>query len=157
MTGPHRVALAIDGERHELDVESRTLLSDALRHGARRTGVHVGCEEGVCGACTILVDGEAVRSCLMLAVQAAGREITTVHGLADGDALGPEQRAVRDAGAVQCGYCTPGILMTLAAARRHGTLPATDADARRLLSSHLCRCTGYESLVEAVRGLGEAP
>jgi aerobic carbon-monoxide dehydrogenase small subunit len=145
------VTLQVDGGAYELELESRTLLSDALRLLGKR-GVHVGCEEGACGACTVLLDGDPIRSCLTFAVQVDGRGVTTVHGLDDGER--EAQLALHEAGAVQCGFCTAGILVTLAAARRNDALPATDADARALLSGHLCRCTGYQRLVDAVVSLG---
>jgi aerobic-type carbon monoxide dehydrogenase small subunit (CoxS/CutS family) len=148
-----KVSIEIDGLVHELDVEPRLLLSDALRHHAGKAGVHVGCEQGVCGACTVMLDDVPIRSCLMLAVQAHEARITTVHGLSENRGLTHEQRALHEAGAVQCGFCTPGILITLTAARRTGGLPQTDAEIRELLSGHLCRCTGYASLVAAVTKL----
>jgi aerobic carbon-monoxide dehydrogenase small subunit len=151
VTDRHTVALQVDGSAHELELESRTLLSDALRLLGKR-GVHVGCEEGACGACTVLLDGDPIRSCLMFAVQVNGRSLITVHGLDDG--VSDVRLALHEAGAVQCGFCTAGILVTLAAARRHDALPATDAEARALLSGHLCRCTGFQGLVDAVVSLG---
>jgi aerobic-type carbon monoxide dehydrogenase small subunit (CoxS/CutS family) len=130
-------------------VEPRTTLSLCLRDNLRLTGTHVGCEHGVCGACTVIVDGEAVRSCLMLAVQVEGRSITTVEGLADGDALSPLQAAFRRHNALQCGFCTPGMLTTA-----HALLtdePHASADRiREVLSGNLCRCTGYVPIVDAV-------
>lgn len=148
-----RIVIEIDGSIHELEVEPRSLLSDVLRQQARKTGVHVGCEQGICGACTVILDDVPVRSCLMLAVQAHKTQVTTIHGLTPGDDLSAEQRALHEAGALQCGFCTPGILVTLAAARRAGSLPSDDAEIRELLASHLCRCTGYASLVAAVKAL----
>ena len=142
-----RIAVAVNGERYERDVEPRTLLSDFLRHDCGLTGTHVGCEHGVCGACTVQVDGETVRSCLMLAVQANGRSVLTVEGLADGDELHPLQRAFHEHHALQCGFCTPGILMTIE------PLLGVDLDhdgIRAALSGNLCRCTGYVQIVEAV-------
>ncbi len=146
-----RSTFTVNGNRAEVEVEPRMSLADCLRHKLKLTGTHVGCEHGVCGACTVLVDGNAVRSCLMLAVQADGVEITTVEGLpgAQGDTLGPLQAAFRKHHALQCGFCTPGILTTAHA------LLSEEPDAgveriREVLSGNLCRCTGYVSIVEAV-------
>jgi carbon-monoxide dehydrogenase small subunit len=130
-------------------VEPRLLLSDFLRHDLELTGTHVGCEHGVCGACTVLLDGEPVRSCLMLAVQADGHAITTVEGLATNGRLHPVQQAFHEAHGLQCGFCTPGVLMTIVAFLRDN--PAADEPAiREALSGNLCRCTGYQSMVDAV-------
>jgi len=138
-----------NGKSIVVDVEPRTTLADCLRHEVKLTGTHLGCEHGVCGACTVIVDGEAVRSCLTLAVQVEGRSIVTVEGLAHGDALSPLQAAFRKHNALQCGFCTPGILTTM-----HALLSEEPhADARRIrevLSGNLCRCTGYIPIVEAV-------
>ena len=144
-----RVAFELNGAAVEAEVESRTTLADCLRHQLFRTGTHVGCEHGVCGACTILVDGAAVRSCLMLAVQAEGARVTTVEGLSDDQALSPLQAAFRKHHALQCGFCTPGMLATAHA------LLTEEPDApkeriREVLSGNLCRCTGYIPIVEAV-------
>ncbi|MBI2401735.1 MAG: (2Fe-2S)-binding protein [Gemmatimonadetes bacterium] len=146
------IAVTVNGVRHQRSVEPRLLLSDFLRHDLQLTGTHVGCEHGVCGACTVLLDGEAVRSCLMFAVQADGREILTVEGLAtgNGDDLHPLQRAFRDAHALQCGFCTPGLLMTLVPFLREHPNPG-DPEIREALSGNLCRCTGYQNIVEAVK------
>jgi carbon-monoxide dehydrogenase small subunit len=144
------VRVVVNGSNREADVEPRLLLSDFLRHGLGLTGTHVGCEHGVCGACTILFDGEPARSCIMLAVQADGHAIQTVEGLApDGIHLNPLQEAFRDAHGLQCGFCTPGILMTLSAFLRDTPDPS-DAQIREALSANLCRCTGYHHIVEAV-------
>ncbi len=139
----------VNGVDHERTVEPRLLLSDFLRNELGLTGTHVGCEHGVCGACTVLVDGEPVRSCLMLAVQAGGHDVTTVEGLATGDHLHPLQTAFRDAHALQCGFCTPGILMTLVAFLREHANP-TAHEIRHAISGNLCRCTGYQNIVKAV-------
>jgi aerobic-type carbon monoxide dehydrogenase small subunit (CoxS/CutS family) len=145
-----RIAVEINGERHEGDVEPRTLLSDFIRHGAGLTGTHVGCEHGVCGACTVQIDGETVRSCLMLAVQANGRSLLTVEGLArDGEALHPLQRAFHERHALQCGFCTAGFLMSAEALLRERPDPS-EREVREALAGNLCRCTGYEGIVEAV-------
>jgi aerobic carbon-monoxide dehydrogenase small subunit len=149
VTQRHAVRVRVNGKDHEREVEARLLLSDFLRHELGLTGTHVGCEHGVCGACTILLDGLAVRSCLLFAVQAEGHEIETVEGLA-GDALHPLQEAFRDAHGLQCGYCTPGILMTLKAFLAETPHPS-EAEIREALSGNLCRCTGYQHIGEAVR------
>ena len=146
----HRVVVRVNGAAYERTVEPRLLLSDFLRHDLELTGTHVGCEHGVCGACTVLVDGEPVRACLMFAVQADGHDIDTVEGLGAPDALHPLQEAFRDTHALQCGFCTPGMLMTLVAFLREATDPS-DHDIRLALSGHLCRCTGYANIVEAVK------
>jgi aerobic-type carbon monoxide dehydrogenase small subunit (CoxS/CutS family) len=144
-----RISLTVNGEPREADVEPRTLLSDLLRHGLGLTGTKVGCEHGVCGACTVQVDGEAVRSCLMLAVQANGRAIRTVEGLAGDGALHPLQRAFHEAHALQCGFCTPGFLMSMEAfIREHPD--ASEEELREALAGNLCRCTGYLGIIEAV-------
>jgi carbon-monoxide dehydrogenase small subunit len=139
----------VNGRDVEVQAEPRTSLADCLRRDLKLTGTHLGCEHGVCGACTIILDGAAVRSCLMLAVQADGSEIVTVEGLADGDALGPLQASFRKHHALQCGFCTPGILTTA-----HALLseePDADADRiRSVLSGNICRCTGYISIIDAV-------
>jgi aerobic-type carbon monoxide dehydrogenase small subunit (CoxS/CutS family) len=145
-----RVSVTVNGVRHERDVEPRLLLSDFIRQHLQLTGTHVGCEHGVCGACTILFDGEPARSCIMLAVQANGHTIQTVEGLApEGQELSPLQAAFRDAHGLQCGFCTPGILMTMTAFLRDHPRPSDD-DIRDALSGNLCRCTGYQHIVEAV-------
>jgi len=139
------VALEVNGSRYEAQAEPRTLLSDFLRHTLGLTGTNVGCEHGVCGACTVQLDGAAVRSCLMLAVQAHGRALTTVEGLP----WGPLHEAFREAHALQCGFCTPGFLVSVDAFLR-GTLDPTDDEIREALAGNLCRCTGYLPIVEAV-------
>jgi carbon-monoxide dehydrogenase small subunit len=144
-----KATFTVNGRRHELDVEPRMTLVDCLRHKLELTGTHVGCEHGVCGACTVLVDGNAVRACLMLAVQTDGSEVETVEGLADGENLSPLQASFRKHHALQCGFCTPGMLMSA-----HALLTAEpDADDERIrevLSGNLCRCTGYLSIIAAV-------
>jgi carbon-monoxide dehydrogenase small subunit len=144
-----KIRFTVNGTPRELDVEPRMTLVDCLRHEVGLTGTHVGCEHGVCGACTVRVDGSAVRACLMLAVQADGATIQTVEGLAEGDALSPLQASFRRHHALQCGFCTPGMLMTA-----HTLLTREpNADAARIrevLSGNLCRCTGYLGIVEAV-------
>jgi carbon-monoxide dehydrogenase small subunit len=148
--GQHSIAVTVNGTRHERVVEPRLLLSDFLRHDLGLTGTHVGCEHGVCGACTVLLDGQAVRSCLIFAVQAGGRSVETVEGLSEDDALDPLQTAFHDAHALQCGFCTPGILMTLVPWLREHSTP-TEADIREAISGNLCRCTGYANIVKAVQ------
>jgi len=144
------IATTVNGERHERAVEPRLLLADFIRHELGLTGTHVGCEHGVCGACTILLDEQPVRACLMFAPQANGRAIETVEGLApDRAKLDPLQEAFRDAHGLQCGYCTPGILMTMKAFLAEHPSP-TESEVREALSGNLCRCTGYQHIVDAV-------
>ncbi|MDB5607464.1 MAG: 4-hydroxybenzoyl-CoA reductase subunit gamma [Bradyrhizobium sp.] len=143
-----QVEFELNGKPVSADVEARTTLADCIRDGLRQTGTHLGCEHGVCGACTVLVNGEAVRSCLMLAVQAQGEKVTTVEGLS-GDKLSPLQAAFRKHHALQCGFCTPGFITTAHALLTNE--PDADADrVRDVLSGNLCRCTGYVPIVEAV-------
>ncbi|MBU8539610.1 (2Fe-2S)-binding protein [Falsiroseomonas tokyonensis] len=145
-----KFTIRVNGVEHTREVEPRLLLSDFLRHEIGLTGTHVGCEHGVCGACTILWDGAPVRSCLAFAVQAEGHEIRTVEGLAPGPGqLNPLQQAFRDAHGLQCGYCTPGILMTMTAFLEENPKP-DEAQVREALSGNLCRCTGYQHIVDAV-------
>ena len=146
----HSITTTVNGQRYTRQVEARLLLSDFIRHELGLTGTHVGCEHGVCGACTILVDGTPMRSCLLLAVQANGHEIATVEGLAPGpERLHPLQEAFRAAHALQCGFCTPGILMTMTAFLKDNKNP-NEAEIREALSGNLCRCTGYQHIVDAV-------
>ena len=159
MTDTERtVVITVNGVPREATVPVRRLLSDALRHDLGLTGTHVGCEHGVCGACTVLLDGQPVRSCLMLAVQAAGHEIQTVEGLAaddgqGGEKLHPVQEAFRECHALQCGFCTPGFLMSIAAGleARDRTAEITDEEVEDLVGGNLCRCTGYANIKKAVR------
>ena len=145
------IAVTINGQRHERAIEPRLLLSDFLRHEIGLTGTHVGCEHGVCGACTILFDDEPARSCIMLAAQGDGHHIRTVEGLAGpGGELNGLQTAFRDAHGLQCGFCTPGILMTMTAFLRDQAQPS-EAEIRDTLSGNLCRCTGYQHIVDAVQ------
>jgi aerobic-type carbon monoxide dehydrogenase small subunit (CoxS/CutS family) len=145
------VAVTVNGTRYQRTVEPRLLLSDFLRHELGLTGTHVGCEHGVCGACTVLLDGDAVRSCLLFAVQVEGREITTVEGLASvSGELSPLQQAFHEAHGLQCGFCTPGILISMTAFLRDRPAP-DEREIREALSGHLCRCTGYRHIVDAVR------
>jgi len=146
----HEVRLTVNGVAHDLAIPARRLLSDALRHDLRLTGTHVGCEHGVCGACTVLLDGRPVRSCLVLAVSAEGAEVTTVEGLAPADgSLSPVQQAFRECHGLQCGFCTPGFLTTVTAALAESPAP-TREEAREMVAGNLCRCTGYQGIIAAV-------
>ena len=149
MTDKRSIALTVNGARHEKDVEVRLTLADFLRHHLGLTGTHLGCEHGVCGACTVLLDGRSVRSCLLLAVQVDGHEITTVEGIAPSeDELHPLQAAFRDHHGLQCGFCTPGMLITLLEFLRENPAP-TEEEVRIAISGNLCRCTGYQNIVTA--------
>jgi aerobic-type carbon monoxide dehydrogenase small subunit (CoxS/CutS family) len=145
-----QVRVTVNGREHRAIADVRTTLADFLRHGLGLTGTHLGCEHGVCGACTVLLDGAAVRSCLMLAVQADGAEIETVEGLAEGGELSPLQEAFHRNHALQCGFCTGGFLMSITAALREGPVE-TDEQAREVLSGNICRCTGYAAMIKAVQ------
>ena len=144
-----RVELNVNGERHVVDVEPRCTLADALREKCGKTGTNIGCEHGVCGACTVLLDGEPVRSCLMFAVQVQGKPIRTVEGLESDGRLHELQRAFMEHHALQCGYCTPGFLM-LAVSYLEKNGKADEDAIRELVASNLCRCTGYENIVRAI-------
>jgi carbon-monoxide dehydrogenase small subunit len=151
----HSITVRVNGKEHTSYVEPRLLLSDYLRHELGLTGTHVGCEHGVCGACTILLDGVPVRSCLMFAIQAEGHEITTVEGLAESiEELHPLQEAFRDAHGLQCGFCTPGMLMTLLPFLEENPHPS-ESEIREAISGNLCRCTGYHNIVDAVKLMSE--
>ena len=165
MKDMHRISLRVNGREHELTVEARRTLADMLRHDLGYTGTHLGCEHGICGACTVLVDGGPVRSCLMFGVQADGTEVSTVEGLAAGDELSDLQQAFSDHHALQCGFCTPGFLMLAeaylaeqvsAAAEDPAREDPAEADVRELVASNLCRCTGYQGIVEAVLATGRS-
>jgi aerobic-type carbon monoxide dehydrogenase small subunit (CoxS/CutS family) len=145
-----QVELIVNGTSYQGSVEPRRTLADFLRDDLRLTGTHLGCEHGVCGACTVMVDGKAVRSCLMFAVQADGSEVMTIEGLEKDGKLHPLQEALRDCHSFQCGFCTPGFVMTALALIQEGAAPATEAELREELSGNLCRCTGYQSIVEGV-------
>ncbi|HEU4514681.1 MAG TPA: (2Fe-2S)-binding protein [Nocardioidaceae bacterium] len=146
----HDLRLRVNGAVYDIRVPGRRLLSDALRHDLGLTGTHVGCEHGVCGACTVLLDGDPVRACLMFAVSAQDQEITTVEGLARPDgSLGPVQQAFRECHGLQCGFCTPGFLTTITAGLRDNPSPTED-EARDMIAGNLCRCTGYQNIVAAV-------
>ncbi len=145
------IAVSVNGQRYERQVPVRLLLSDFLRHELHLTGTHIGCEHGVCGCCTVLLNGEAVRSCLMLAVQANGMELLTIEGLAgDKEQLHPIQQAFQEKHGLQCGFCTPGIIMSVHAMLRENP-ELTEEEIRHGLSGNLCRCTGYQNIVEAVK------
>jgi len=151
MTQTISVTIKVNDKEYKRDVEPRMLLSDFLRHELGLTGTHVGCEHGVCGACTIILDGESARSCLMFAVQADGHSITTVEGLAtDRDNLHPLQQSFWEKHGLQCGYCTPGILMSMIPFLKQNPNPSED-EIRHALSGNLCRCTGYQHIVDAVK------
>ena len=149
------LTLEVNGETHAVSVEPRRTLADALRMDCGLTGTHLGCEHGVCGACTVLVDDQPVRACLMFAVQAEGTAVRTVEGLADGDQLNPLQQAFHEHHALQCGYCTPGFLM-LGTAILESRPDVDDAELRHILSSNLCRCTGYQNIIKAMRAALDA-
>jgi aerobic-type carbon monoxide dehydrogenase small subunit (CoxS/CutS family) len=148
------VSLTVNGNEHEVAVESRHTLVDVLRHHLGYTGTHVGCEHGICGACTVLLDGEPVRACLIFAVQADGCQVRTVEGLADGDRLTDLQQAFSRHHALQCGFCTPGFLMLAEAYLAHRPAepgpPPDEAEVREAMAANLCRCTGYQGIVAAV-------
>ncbi|WP_055481167.1 (2Fe-2S)-binding protein [Sphaerimonospora mesophila] len=151
----HPITLTVNGVLREATVPARRLLSDCLRHDLGLTGTHVGCEHGVCGACTVLLDGEPVRSCLMFAVTADGHEITTVEGLAAADGtLSPVQRGFAECHGLQCGFCTPGFLCTVTAFLRENAAP-TDEEVVEAISGNLCRCTGYQNIIKAVHRAAE--
>jgi carbon-monoxide dehydrogenase small subunit len=150
MSGARDIVLTINGRDHAVRVEPRRTLADAIREDCGQTGTHVGCEHGVCGACTVLVDGAPVRSCLMFAVQAAGKAIRTVEGLAAGEELSVLQRAFMEHHGLQCGFCTPGFLMLVTGVLEREP-DIGDDDLIDVLASNLCRCTGYQNIVKAVR------
>jgi aerobic-type carbon monoxide dehydrogenase small subunit (CoxS/CutS family) len=172
MRDMHRVSLRVNGREHELTVEARRTLADMLRHDLGYTGTHLGCEHGICGACTVLVDGCPVRACLMFGVQADGTEVSTVEGLSAGEELSDLQQAFSDHHALQCGFCTPGFLMLAeayladrgAAGAGDPHVPAStgdphvpaEAEVRELIASNLCRCTGYQGIIEAVLATARA-
>ncbi len=149
MTAVADVTLTVNGERHDVSVPPRKLLSDVLREDIGLTGTHVGCEHGVCGACTIWIDGAPARACLVFAVQMEGHALTTIEAIGDGAALSTFQQAMHETHGLQCGFCTPGIVMTVEAWLKDNPDP-DEAAIRDLLSGHLCRCTGYHNIVKAV-------
>jgi carbon-monoxide dehydrogenase small subunit len=151
------VAVTVNGRTHEATVEPRVTLADFLRERCGLTGTHLGCEHGACGACTVLLDGQAVRSCLIFAVQVDGQDVTTVEGLANDDGtLSPVQAALRDCHGLQCGFCTPGFVTSITALLRDNPRPS-EAEIREGLSGNFCRCTGYQGIVNAVQRVAQAP
>lgn len=158
MRDVHTVTIAVNGRSHEVAVDARTTLVDLLRHALGYVGTHVGCEHGICGACTVLLDGEPVRSCLIFGVQADECSIETVEGLADGGKLNPLQAAFSKHHALQCGFCTPGFLMLATALLRREPQPSEER-IREVMASNLCRCTGYQGIIDAVKAAawGEEP
>jgi carbon-monoxide dehydrogenase small subunit len=145
----HDVQVRVNGVPRAVQVPARRLLSDVIRHDLQLTGTHVGCEHGVCGACTVLLDGAPVRSCLLFAVAVDGQEVTTVEGLAEDGEMSPVQRAFESCHGLQCGFCTPGFLTTVTAGLRENPHP-TRAETREMIAGNLCRCTGYQNIVKAV-------
>jgi aerobic-type carbon monoxide dehydrogenase small subunit (CoxS/CutS family) len=157
MTDRHTIQLRVNGREHSVTVEARRTLADVLRHDLGYTGTHLGCEHGICGACTVLVDGAPARSCLMFGVQADGSDVTTVEGLADGEQLSDLQQAFSDHHALQCGFCTPGfLLLAQAYLGELGDAEPSEAEVREVVASNLCRCTGYQGLVDAVLATARA-
>jgi aerobic-type carbon monoxide dehydrogenase small subunit (CoxS/CutS family) len=162
MKDMHAVCITVNGRRHDLDVEARRTLADVLRHDLGYTGTHLGCEHGICGACTVILDGQPARACLVFGVQADGAQVRTVEGLADGEQLSDLQQAFSDHHALQCGFCTPGFLMLAEAylaqheADGKDDQPLTEQKARELVAANLCRCTGYQGIVEAVLATARA-
>ena len=160
MSTRRAIAVTVNGKPYEPAVETRMTLADFLRNELDLTGTHLGCEHGVCGACTVLLNGEAVRSCLLLAVQADGAELLTVDGLAQGNELHPLQKAFHERHALQCGFCTPGFLMTAFAFLKERPNP-TEAEIREAISGNICRCTGYlpivQAILQAASGSGDRP
>ncbi len=155
MEGKVKASMTVNGEKCEREVEPRLLLSDFLRQELSLTGTHVGCEHGVCGACTVLLDGRPIRSCLTLAIQADGMEVETVESLALDGNLSPLQEAFWECQGLQCGFCTPGILMSMHAFLKESPQP-TRSEIREVLSGHICRCTGYQDIVDSVMQAAES-
>jgi aerobic carbon-monoxide dehydrogenase small subunit len=152
---PEALTLVVNGEPRSLEVEGRTLLVHALRDGLGLTGAHIGCDTSQCGTCTVLLDGRAVKSCTVLALQAEGRELTTIEGLASDGQLHPLQRAFVEHHGLQCGFCTPGVILTAADLLSRDPSPS-DGEIRHALRGNLCRCTGYQGIVESIRAAGAA-
>jgi carbon-monoxide dehydrogenase small subunit len=152
---PETVTLFVNGEERSLEVEGRTLLVHALRDGLGLTGTHIGCDTSQCGACTVLLDGRAVKSCTVLAAQAEGREVTTIEGLSRDGELHPIQQAFVEHHGLQCGFCTPGVILTATDLLSQGDQPSDD-EIRHALRGNLCRCTGYQGIVESIRAAGAA-
>ncbi len=155
MKRTHPLQMCLNGQEVNLDVQSGATLATVLREQLGLTGTKIGCEEGECGACTVLVDGQAVNSCLYPALKAAGREVLTIEGLSPPGQLHPLQRAFIDCGAVQCGYCTPGILLSAVALLRKNPHPSED-EIRRAISGNLCRCTGYLNIIKAIQKVSQS-
>ena len=151
MTDRHAIRLRVNDREHTVTVEARRTLADVLRHDLGYTGTHLGCEHGICGACTVLVDGAPARSCLMFGVQADGSDVTTVEGLADGEQLSDLQQAFSDHHALQCGFCTPGFLLLAQAYLGELENEPSEAEVREVVASNLCRCTGYQGITKAAR------
>ncbi|GAB3912836.1 (2Fe-2S)-binding protein [Kibdelosporangium lantanae] len=151
----HLITVTVNGKDHEIVVESRRTLADVLRHDLGYTGTHIGCEHGICGACTVLLDGEPVRSCLVFGVQADGCEVRTVEGLADGEELSDLQKAFSRCHGLQCGFCTPGFLMLSEAYLSDVDGVPDEGEVREVMASNLCRCTGYQGIVQAVTEVAE--
>jgi aerobic-type carbon monoxide dehydrogenase small subunit (CoxS/CutS family) len=161
MKDMHPITLKVNGRQHELVVEARRTLADMLRHDLGYTGTHLGCEHGICGACTVILDGAPVRACLIFGVQADGAEVRTVEGLADGEQLSDLQQAFTDHHALQCGFCTPGFLMLAEAYLAEADLTENESarseeEIRELIAANLCRCTGYQGIIEAVLATARA-
>lgn len=155
MTTQHSIDVDVNGAHHQVTCEARRTLADVLRHDLGLTGTHLGCEHGICGACTVLVDGEPARACLMFGVQADGRRIETVEGLADQGVLNPLQEAFSEHHGLQCGFCTPGFLMLATGLLREVEAP-TEQEIIDVVSANLCRCTGYQGIIDAVRAAAQA-
>ena len=155
MSTRHRVKFEVNGAVVEIEVEARQTLLDALRHQLGLTGTHAGCEEGSCGACTVLIDGDVVRSCLVLAVQLEGRSVTTIEAMGQPEDLHPVQEALRRHHGLQCGFCTPGVVLTAVDLLAHNPAP-TEAEIRQALAGNLCRCTGYAGIISAIVELAGA-
>ena len=158
MKDMHSITVRVNGRHHELTVEARRTLADMLRHDLGYTGTHLGCEHGICGACTVILDSQPARACLVFGVQADGAEVRTVEGLADGDRLSDLQQAFSDHHALQCGFCTPGFLMLAEAylAEPDAGNPLSEGQARDLVASNLCRCTGYQGIIDAIVATAQA-
>jgi aerobic-type carbon monoxide dehydrogenase small subunit (CoxS/CutS family) len=157
MKDMHPITLKVNGREHELVVEARRTLADMLRHDLGYTGTHLGCEHGICGACTVILDGAPVRACLIFGVQADGAEVRTVEGLADGEQLSDLQQAFSDHHALQCGFCTPGFLLLAEAyLAENESSASTEEQIRELVAANLCRCTGYQGIIEAVLATARA-
>ena len=155
MSTRHNVNLIVNGESRVVETEARRTLAELLREDLGLTGTHLGCEHGVCGACTVIVDGEPTRSCLMFAVQTDGCHVETVESLASNGKLNPLQQAFHEHHALQCGYCTPGFLMTVEALSRKNALPSNEDAVRQAISGNICRCTGYQNIVDAIMSLSQ--